>query len=75
MPQDVPYSVRFDDMDAFDRLLVIDNNNDGSTWTLEYFYGVAQYHYDMDNNGDDYLVSPPLNLEAGKSYDPCCRKQ
>jgi len=69
MPQDVPYSVRFDDMYAFDRLLVIDNNNDGSTWTLEYFYGVAQYHYDMENNGDDYLVSPPLNLEAGKSYE------
>lgn len=69
MPQDIPYVVNFADMDAFDKLQVIDNNNDGSTWTPDYSIGAASYHYDWDNDGDDYLVSEPLRLEAGKNYE------
>ena len=69
MPQDIPYVANFADADVFDKFQVIDNNNDGSTWNHDSYNGVAAYQYNWDNNGDDYLVSQPLRLEAGKNYE------
>ena len=68
MPVDVPYVVDFSDFDALDNLSVIDNNADGRTWEYDPTSEVAKYCYDMDNTGDDYLVSQPLNLTAGSKY-------
>lgn len=68
MPANVPYVADFSDSDAFDNFSVIDNNADGSTWEYNPVSGLAQYHYDTDNAGDDYLVSQPLNLKAGSKY-------
>ena len=69
MPKDLPYIVSFDEEEAFDNFLVIDNNNDESTWEDNSGEGVAQYHYNWDNNGDDYLVTQPLRLQAGRKYE------
>ena len=45
---------------------IIDANNDGSTWTIT--SGQASYRYNAENAADDYLVLPPLTLEAGELY-------
>ncbi|MBP5499133.1 MAG: choice-of-anchor J domain-containing protein [Bacteroidales bacterium] len=68
MPQDVPYIVKFTDEDVYDRFLVIDNNEDGTTWSYSSYDEAAQYRADWDNNADDYLVSQALSVEAGKNY-------
>lgn len=47
---------------------VIDNNNDGSTWIWNENAHVMRYHYSSSNNGDDWLISPPIKLQAGKNY-------
>lgn len=73
MPQDVPYSVTLTDEEVYDRLLVIDNNEDGTTWSYSLYDEAAQYRADWDNNADDYLVSQALRMQAGKKYDVTVR--
>lgn len=66
-----PYANTFGSKDAFDLMTVIDANNDGCTWSL-YTYsdgtGYARYTYSTKNKADDWLLTPPLKLEAGKEY-------
>ena len=73
MPQEVPFAISFADESAFDRFTVIDNNEDESTWEYSSYYEDVHYHYDWDNAADDYLVSLPLRMEAGKRYDVTVR--
>ena len=73
MPQDVPYVVNFTDEEAFNRLLVIDNNQDGTTWEYGSYDEAAQFRADGDNDSDDYLVSQALRTVAGKKYDVTVR--
>ena len=62
----VPYT--FDlTQDQTGLFTIIDNNEDGKTWSFSSSVG-TMYSYDSTNPGDDYLVSPAFNLEAGKSY-------
>ena len=62
----LPYTNAFESVDEWDRLTIIDANEDGSTWHS--FYGEASYKYNSDNNADDWLVTPAIRLEAGKTY-------
>ena len=76
MPQDIPYIVNFNDADVFDNFTILDNNNDGSTWGLYYHMvagTVAAYNYDWNNDADDYFITQPLRLEAGKKYEVTIR--
>ena len=46
---------------------IIDNNNDGKTWAKDATSGVessacAKYTYSGSNPGDDYLISPQIDL-------------
>ena len=62
----VPYT--FDlTQDQTGLFTIIDNNEDGKTWSFSSSIGTI-YSYSSTNPGDDYLVSPAFNLEAGKSY-------
>ncbi len=62
----VPYT--FDlTQDQTGLFTIIDNNEDGKTWSFSSTIGTT-YSYSSTNPGDDYLVSPAFNLEAGKSY-------
>lgn len=63
---DVPYTFNLT-QDLTDLLTVIDNNNDGKTWSYSSSTG-TYYSYSETNNADDYLVSLPINLVAGKNY-------
>lgn len=69
MPQDVPFAISFKEEEAFDRFMVVDNNGDGTTWFYSSYDEAADYLSDFDNEGDDYLISQPLRLKAGKQYD------
>ena len=62
---ELPYEPAFDveDEDAFK---FINANNDESTWM--FLYNTARYYYDFDNAADDWIVTPKVKLEAGKTY-------
>lgn len=45
---------------------VIDANNDGSTWRWSDLG--AQYPYNSSNSADDWLFTPGISLEGGKTY-------
>lgn len=64
---EVPHTFDFA-QDLLDLFNVIDANADGSTWMWSETNG-AYYHYNGSNAGDDYLISLPFNLKAGKTYN------
>ncbi len=47
---------------------VIDANNDGVTWVSNKLNSTAEYNFSMKNKADDWLISPKVKLEAGKTY-------
>lgn len=63
----VPYTADFTAASTIETFQIIDNNSDGSTWTWSSSYN-ANYSYNSANAADDYLVTSPIKLEAGKSY-------
>ena len=68
---DVPYSNNFTTQASFDLLTVLDNNHDGVTWKWERSYsggGRATYYGSREMSGDEWLLSPPLNLTKGATY-------
>ncbi len=66
--QQVPYIVDFSNEGVIDFFQVIDANNDGKTWAWSESYH-AYNKYNSDQDADDYLISLPIALEAGKKYD------
>lgn len=53
-------------VDVFNYHTVADINGDNSTW--QFYTDRAIYRYNTSNNGDDWLFSPNVKLEAGKAY-------
>ena len=63
---EVPYFCDFDtDLNLY---TVVDANGDGSTWNWDAATKSAAYHWSTTGPGDDWLITPPLHLLAGKSY-------
>ena len=78
----LPYEWNFDSKEEFDLWTVIDANND---FDNKYLYGkwqygeglkltgdeakAAVYKWSMDNIADDWLISPPFQVEKGKKYE------
>lgn len=46
---------------------IIDANEDGRTWTE--YDGSVRVQYNGSKDMDDWLITPPLKLEAGKAYN------
>lgn len=66
----VPYATDFSDKNDGNRWTAIDANGDGKTFTYKQKSeeeGNA-YMHELSPQNDDYLVSPPFNLEGGKTY-------
>lgn len=61
-----PYTANLTNEDVFNLFSVIDANDDGSTFT---YYSEARYCYHSSNPADDWLISPPIHLKAGKAYN------
>ena len=65
-PVTPPYSNGFDSSDETDWWEVINNNNDNYTWNFN--SGYAQIRWNSSLAADDWLVTAPLRLKAGKTY-------
>lgn len=76
---EVPYKEEFLDENSFSHLTVIDRDGDGHTWELvmvpDYETGEMQGYAkvfinseDAQHISDDWLVTPPIHLMAGKDY-------
>ena len=64
----VPYYADFTNENTFNLFTTIDANNDDNTWQWNSSY-YACYKYHSSNPGDDWLISPPIQLQAGKQYN------
>lgn len=60
-----PYREEFQKASSIDSYTIIDSNKDGKTWGWYYTYVRIENSYSRMN---DWLISPSLKLEAGKSY-------
>lgn len=63
-----PYFQGFDDESSFSLFTVLDANSDEKTWSWNSVYSAAEYIYDINNNADDWLMTPTFKLEGGKVY-------
>ena len=61
----LPWSEDFASAESIGFFTVVDANGDGKTW--EYASGLVRVKYGTVTM-DDWLISPPLRLEAGKMY-------
>jgi len=61
-----PYLQTFDDASSLDGYTVINVNNDNVVWTID--SNAAYLKYNSSLASDDWLITPPLVLEAGKLY-------
>ncbi|MBO6296133.1 MAG: T9SS type A sorting domain-containing protein [Prevotella sp.] len=72
----IPYTNNFSTQAKFNEWTVLDANDfgggiygDGVSWAFDSFRNLASYaSYTTLNKGEDYLVSPKFNFEAGKEY-------
>lgn len=69
---DVPYLEPFNSEAAMDGYTVIDGNNDGMSWVFNKSTysgeGRAAIEAPKDQMENDWLITPPINLEAEKVY-------
>lgn len=66
----VPYFNTFTTEEEINQLSLYDANEDGKTWGLAQTTDgyEAVYSYSSTNAADDYLMLPPMQLDAGMSY-------
>lgn len=64
--EELPYLNDFNDSKAQSQFTIVDANEDGSTW--KFSNGTVNYLYNSNNDADDWLFSPAIKLEAGKTY-------
>lgn len=66
-----PYRELYETGSSHSDWTVINANHDSYKWAFDDSRerGGAYLRYTKDTSHDDYLVSPPLSLEAGKSYN------
>lgn len=78
----LPYLNTLNTEEEYGQISLYDANEDGSTWGLYYVDDAqtdlcAGYKYNSTNAADDYLIFPPMLLDASASYsfsvDAWCR--
>lgn len=62
-----PYVEDFSGNDPLNFYTVVDANNDGTTWKLDYA-GRLAYSSSFKNAADDWIITPAVHLENGKAY-------
>lgn len=61
-----PYSNDFSNGDALDGFTILDENGDGQSWKIS--NGSLRMAYNSSLAMDDWCITPPIKLEAGKAY-------
>ncbi|MDE5791403.1 MAG: choice-of-anchor J domain-containing protein [Muribaculaceae bacterium] len=64
-----PYKADFSSPTGFTGYTIIDANNDGYTWEQNLSYGYARIRWNSTMDMDDWLITPPVMLKAGESYE------
>ena len=65
---EVPYTDRLNkNSDKINFYTIIDANKDGVKWAGDYS-GNIRYSYSISNAANDWLITPPIHLHAGKNY-------
>lgn len=64
--QEPPYTNDFATEDRLDEMTIIDANGDGKTWMFN--DGAARIAYNSSKAMDDWMMTPPLKMVAGKAY-------
>ena len=70
--EDFPYLNTFQTVEEQEAFMIIDANDDESTWDFAYNSDdnwFARYSYNASNDADDWLISPAFHFEAGKQYN------
>ena len=68
-PLEVPYGGMFTSAaDMYNYYTILDSNGDGVTWQYDTEGTRAYYGYNEAEGGDDWLITPPINYQAGKTY-------
>ena len=62
-----PYSQDFTEETSTGLYTIVDANADSKTWA--YYRGAVRYSTSYAKAADDWLILPPLKLEAGSSYN------
>ncbi|MDD7317813.1 MAG: choice-of-anchor J domain-containing protein [Prevotella sp.] len=65
---ELPYFNTIATDSKFKELTVLDVNNDNSTWSYTSIDKCAVYEFNSNNPADDWLITPGIKLEAGKTY-------
>lgn len=60
------FETQFEKVSDFEKFTVLDENDDWQTWLYDDIFLAARCDRDFD--ADDWLVTPALNLEKGKTY-------
>lgn len=64
----VPYICDFGTTQLFNLWTVIDANTDGTTWQYNASTKDVSYSYNSSHSGNDWLISPSISLQQGKTY-------
>lgn len=65
---DVPYAEYFDDQASFDLFTLLEGEETGLTWTWNSAGQYAQSTWGRAKAADQWLITPPVKLEAGHTY-------
>lgn len=50
--------------EEFGEFTVVNSNSDSSTWTYYNDFGAARYNYSTSEKGDDWLITPAINVPS-----------
>lgn len=63
-----PYAETFGTQDDFNLYFAINSNGDDYTWKWHETLQCAQYEASPTRSADDWLISPPIHLQANHAY-------
>lgn len=64
---EAPYTQDFEPRGSDDLFSIYDNNDDGVTWRWDNHNMI--YPRNDENDGDDWLLTPPIHLKTGRKYN------
>lgn len=65
---DVPYIQSFDTAAGMDGFTIIDGDGDGNCWDYSDYWKAAWSKYNLHEQSDNWLITPPIKFAANSSY-------